>query len=84
MRVVLMFLLITEKALAHPGHGAEAGWLHLLSQPDHLALALAPAVIGLLGYLRLRRHRKSGSEPDFPERLSEGISKSGSDPDFRP
>jgi hydrogenase/urease accessory protein HupE len=50
-RASLIVLLYAGEALAHPDHGA-AGWLsaellHLLSEPDHLAMILAPLVLGL-------------------------------------
>ena len=50
-RASLILLVYTAEALAHPDHGA-AGWLsaellHLLSEPDHLAMILAPFVLGL-------------------------------------
>lgn len=51
MRASLILLVYTGEALAHPDHGV-AGWLsaellHLLSEPDHLAMILAPLVLGL-------------------------------------
>jgi hydrogenase/urease accessory protein HupE len=51
-RAALILLLCAGEALVHPDHGA-GGWLsaqllHLLSEPDHLAMILAPAVIGLV------------------------------------
>ena len=55
MRSVLMFFVASGNALAHPGHGPEAGWLHFLTEPDHLALLLAPAMIGGLAWYFLRR-----------------------------
>ena len=50
-RASLIVLLHAGEALAHPDHGA-AGWLsaellHLLSEPDHLAMSLAPLVLGV-------------------------------------
>jgi hydrogenase/urease accessory protein HupE len=50
-RASLILLVYTGEALAHPDHGV-AGWLsagllHLLSEPDHLAMILAPLVLGL-------------------------------------
>ena len=50
-RVGLMMLFVAGEALAHPDHGS-GGWLsaalsHLLSEPDHLALILAPVALGL-------------------------------------
>ena len=44
-------LFFAGEALAHPDHGS-GGWLsaalsHPLSEPDHLALILAPLVLGL-------------------------------------
>ena len=50
-RASLILLVYTGEALAHPDHGAagwlSAEWLHLLSEPDHLAMILAPLVLGL-------------------------------------
>jgi len=51
-RAGLILLLSAGEALAHPDHGA-GGWLsaqllHLLSEPDHLAVILAPLVLGLV------------------------------------
>jgi len=57
--IALIFIAAAQAALAHPGHGPEAGWLHFLSEPDHLALMLAP-VIGLLAWRWLRRRRGGG------------------------
>ena len=50
-RAGLILLFFAHQALAHPDHGA-GGWLsaslsHLLSEPDHLAMILAPLVAGL-------------------------------------
>ena len=50
-RAGLVMLFFAGEALAHPDHGS-GGWLsaalsHLLSEPDHLALILAPLVLGL-------------------------------------
>jgi len=50
-RAGLMMLFFAGEALAHPDHGS-GGWLsaalsHLLSEPDHLAMILAPLVLGL-------------------------------------
>ena len=65
-RASLIVLLYAGEALAHPDHGA-AGWLsaellHLLSEPDHLAMILAPLVIGLAWLTRrvltLRANKK--------------------------
>ena len=53
----LMLMAAAQAALSHPGHGPERGWLHLLTEPDHLALMLAPPVIGVLVWLWLRRRR---------------------------
>ena len=51
-RVGLILLFFAGEALAHPDHGS-GGWLsatlsHLLSEPDHLVVIVAPLVIGLL------------------------------------
>jgi hydrogenase/urease accessory protein HupE len=49
-RASLILLFLAGEALAHPDHGS-GGWVsaalsHLLSEPDHLALILAPLVLG--------------------------------------
>ena len=65
-RASLILLLYTGAVLAHPDHGA-GGWLsaqmlHLLSEPDHLAMILAPLVLGLAWLARrvlaLRANKK--------------------------
>lgn len=56
----LMLMAAAQAALSHPGHGPERGWLHLLTEPDHLALMLAPPMIGLFVWLWLRLRRGGG------------------------
>jgi hydrogenase/urease accessory protein HupE len=51
-RASLILFLYAGGALAHPDHGA-GGWVsaalsHLLSEPDHLAMILAPLLVGIL------------------------------------
>jgi len=51
-RTALILLFCAGEAFAHPDHGV-GGWLsaellHLLTEPDHLAMILAPLVIGLV------------------------------------
>ena len=69
-RASLILLVFAGEALAHPDHGA-AGWLsaellHLLSEPDHLAMILAPLVLGISciavrrGRLRAKRRGPDG------------------------
>jgi hydrogenase/urease accessory protein HupE len=59
-----MLLFLAGEALAHPDHGS-GGWLsaaisHLLSEPDHLAVVLAPlVVIGLIWGLRRNSTRST-------------------------
>jgi hydrogenase/urease accessory protein HupE len=60
-RASLILLLFAGEALAHPDHGS-GGWLtatlsHLLSEPDHLALILAPLMIGLVWLIRRKSAR---------------------------
>ena len=46
-------------ALAHPGHPGgmlSAAWQHLLGEPDHLAVILAP-LVAALGYVAWRDWR---------------------------
>ena len=56
----LILLLFAGEALAHPDHGA-GGWVsatlsHLLSEPDHLAMILAPLAFGI-AWVVVRRRR---------------------------
>jgi len=59
-RAGLIMLFFAGEALAHPDHGA-SGWVtaalaHLLSEPDHLVLIVAPlAVAAWLAWRALRR-----------------------------
>ena len=59
-RVGLIMLFFAGETLAHPDHGA-GGWLsaalsHLLSEPDHLAMILAPLAFGI-AWVVVRRRR---------------------------
>jgi hydrogenase/urease accessory protein HupE len=51
-RASLILFFYAGGALAHPDHGAgsrvSAALSHLLSEPDHLAIILAPLVVGIL------------------------------------
>ncbi|WP_200833917.1 hypothetical protein [Tabrizicola flagellatus] len=50
-RLVLVLILLPSAALAHPGDHHATGLLHLLVEPDHLAMiAAAVAVLGYLVY----------------------------------
>lgn len=61
MRVTLTVLLLAaQEAMAHPGHGPEAGWLHFFTEADHLALLMAPAVIGVVAWRGFVRRRRGG------------------------
>ena len=63
-RASLILLFLAGEALAHPDHGS-GGWLsaaisHLLSEPDHLAVILAPlVVIGLIWGIRRNSTRST-------------------------
>lgn len=48
-RLVPVLTLLPSAALAHPGDHHATGLLHLLVEPDHLAMIAA--VVGVLGYL---------------------------------
>jgi len=53
--ITALFLLTPLSALAHPGEhhmGLLAGLVHLLSEPDHLAMAAIAIVIGIWGARR--------------------------------
>lgn len=60
----VILLLAVRSATAHPEHpgGAPLGadLLHLLTEPDHLALLLAPlaAAAGVVLYVRWRRRAR--------------------------
>jgi len=63
---VMLLLVATGDALAHPDHGA-GGWLsatlsHLLSEPDHLAMILAPLVVVGIVWMA-RRATRSRNAP---------------------
>ena len=67
-----MLLFSAGEALAHPDHPAggrlSATLSHLLSEPDHLAMILAPLVVGLAwGALRgmAIRKRRRESVPGY-------------------
>ena len=58
-RASLILILYAGEALAHPDHGT-GGWLsaalsHLLSEPDHLAIIVAPLLVGLAWVARRAR-----------------------------
>jgi hydrogenase/urease accessory protein HupE len=69
-RASLILFLYAGEVLAHPDHGA-SGWVsaalsHPLSEPDHLAMILAPIVVGLawiagrMARLRAKRQERDG------------------------
>jgi hydrogenase/urease accessory protein HupE len=50
LAIAMSALLSPGLAAAHPGHGPEAGLLHYVTDPFHLAAAvLVVASLGLLG-----------------------------------
>ena len=64
-RASLILFFYAGGALAHPDHGA-GGWisaelLHLLSEPDHLAMILAPLVLGVIWIARVVRKPRSAT-----------------------
>jgi len=66
-RAGLILLLLAGEALAHPDHGA-SGWVsaalsHLLSEPDHLAMILAPLAIA--AWLVWRAVRSTNGKRSF-------------------
>jgi len=67
-RAGLIMLFFAGEALAHPDHGS-GGWVsaalsHLLSEPDHLAMILAP--LGVVAWVAWRLVRRSGRRPSAP------------------
>jgi hydrogenase/urease accessory protein HupE len=62
---LIPLLLCAQNALAHPNHPGgsplSAGLLHLLTEPDHLAVILLPlVVVAALVTLLRRRARRAG------------------------
>lgn len=60
--LALFMVLFSPLALAHPGkhHGGFlAAIAHLLSEPDHLAMALIAVVLGIAGARLVRRRASS-------------------------
>ncbi|MCX7960699.1 MAG: HupE/UreJ family protein [Burkholderiales bacterium] len=59
----LTFLVIGARALAHPQHAGggplAADLLHLLTEPDHLAMILAPLVVAGAAWFALRRRAQT-------------------------
>ena len=58
-RASLILFFYAGGALAHPDHGS-GGWLsaaisHLLSEPDHLAVILAPLVVAVAWFAVRKR-----------------------------
>ncbi len=54
---VFLFLATTVPALAHPGDHAESGWVHFLTEPDHLALMALAVVVAAVVILKRRSRR---------------------------
>jgi len=54
-----LLALPTAVAFAHPGehHGGFASLVHLLTEPDHLAMILGAAALGYFIHRRVRRQR---------------------------
>jgi len=60
--LVMTSSLFATLAYAHPGEhhgGLLAGLLHLVSEPDHLALLLLAVAVGLSGAVAWRRRLKA-------------------------
>ena len=71
-RASVILLFLATEALAHPDHGS-GGWLsatlsHLLSEPDHLAMILAPLALGAYLVWRAIRRANDRQRPG-PDRL---------------
>ncbi|MCB6177843.1 hypothetical protein LHP98_06820 [Rhodobacter sp. Har01] len=49
-RILLPALLLPGAAFAHTGDHSGAGWFHLLTEPDHLAMVAA--AVGAVWLLR--------------------------------
>ena len=71
-RASVILLLFAGEALAHPDHGS-GGWLsaslsHLLSEPDHLAMILAPLALAAYLVWRVARRPNRPQEKAPPPR----------------
>ncbi len=58
----LTMSIFSPLALAHPGEhhmGLLGGIAHLLSEPDHLAMLLIAAIVGISGAHALRRRAQA-------------------------
>jgi len=64
-RITVILLLCAETALAHPNHSGGgplgADLLHLLTEPDHLAVVLLPFVV-VAAIAAVRRRRRAPRE----------------------
>ena len=64
-RAAVILILWAGSALAHPNHAGGsplgADLLHLLTEPDHLAVILLPLAVAVaIGVLRHRRRARRG------------------------
>ncbi len=61
-RAAVVLLLFAQSVFAHPNHAGgspfAADLLHLLSEPDHLAMILLPLVLAGVVVVALRRRPK--------------------------
>ena len=57
MKRLLPLLLIPYVAFAHPGDHSTTGLLHMLTEPDHLALLAVIVAAAVFGILKLRARR---------------------------
>jgi hydrogenase/urease accessory protein HupE len=53
----LALVASTSVAFADPGHGAGAGIIHFLTEPDHLAILVGALAIGAVLFRRVKRAR---------------------------
>jgi hydrogenase/urease accessory protein HupE len=56
-RLSFPVLTLATPALAHPGDHAESGWVHVLTEPDHLALMALVVVVAAVVILKRRSRR---------------------------
>ncbi|GAB4258746.1 MAG: hypothetical protein Kow0013_00840 [Pararhodobacter sp.] len=47
--------VLPTAALAHPGNHGDTGWLHALTEPDHLLMLALAGAVALAGYRILGR-----------------------------
>ena len=67
--IAAMCLALPMAAFAHPGdhHGGFPSLVHLLTEPDHLAMILGAAFIGYFIHRRVRGQRARARRHERPD-----------------